>query len=108
MDSLLQRYPTLNLLGQDEVDDMIVDLEAGNCVAAVVMNEAWIRQLVANPEHCKKRVVGATLITQGNAMPIADRLLMPLSYLMARHLAAGACEAVLVLEYQFRLCLDSG
>ena len=71
---------------------MIDDLEAGRCVAAVVMSDAWDRQLVANSENCKKRKVGATLITQGNAVPIADKYQMPMSYLIARHLASGNCE----------------
>jgi hypothetical protein len=41
-------------------------------------------QLVANPHNCKKKMVGGTLITQGNAMPMADDLQMPLSFLIAR------------------------
>ena len=54
-DSFSQRYPTVNVLGSDLVPDMIANLDDGKCVAAVIMKDAWDRQLVADSANCKKK-----------------------------------------------------
>ena len=35
--------------------EMIANLNDGKCVAAVIMKDAWDRQLVADPANCKKK-----------------------------------------------------
>ena len=47
----IQRYPMLHLLGQDKVSDMIDNLDDGKCVAAVIMLDAWDRQVCSLPPN---------------------------------------------------------
>ena len=45
----------VNVLGSDKVPEMIANLNDGKCVAAVIMKDAWDRQLVVDPTNCKKK-----------------------------------------------------
>ena len=70
-------------------------MDAGLCSAAVIMEEAWDKVLTTDPEHCNKVMVGGALLSQGNAMPVRDAIEVPLSYLLAKHIAGGTYEALL-------------
>ena len=70
-------------------------MDAGLCSAAVIMEEAWEKVLSTDPEHCNKVMVGGALLSQGNAMPVRDAIEVPLSYLLAKHIAGGTYEELL-------------
>lgn len=90
-----ERYMTeqtekLGHLSSAEVEDALLDsVDAGRCTAIVTMKDSWESARRRHPsEHCNKFVT-ATLFTETNAMPVRERYVEVVSYLIAKFKATG-------------------
>ena len=93
--SFLLRYPEFNgkLQMHDKIPPMLDDMDNGNCLAAVVMNDAWDKIIASSPEHCSgakaKKILDFIVDSAGNGMPITDRLAQPMAFTIAAQIQAA-------------------
>jgi hypothetical protein len=99
--SFVLRYPAFETrIVVGETGEELLDLmDSGQCVAAVIMSDSWDKLIARNPQHCDKILVGASLLNRAFAMPVSDKYVVPMSYLIAKLVTAGT-YATYAQEYK--------